>query len=312
MTDLNVTGLRVLREVAAQGSFTAAAKTLGYTQSAVSRQVAGLEGAAGTPLFDRSARGVHLTDAGETLLQRARTVLDELDAAQRELAGIAQPATGRLGVGAFPTAMAALVPRALADFRARHPTVRIGLREGITSSQVERLLSGAVDVAVIGALPGWEVRDRRISLEHLIDDPLLLAVGREHPLARRRSVEIDDLAEESWIAGSAKASDSLLGPWQWAEWRPRVSVIAKEWTGKLGLVAAGLGITLVPGLAASAVRRDIALVRIRSSERPASRDVSIATRPGEGAPPFVGPFADLLHQTATRMASELQSRIRGR
>lgn len=312
MADLNVTGLRVLREVAAQGSFTAAARTLGYTQSAVSRQVAALEAAAGTSLFERAARGVRLTDPGESLLRRARTVLDELDAAQRELAGMAELATGRLGVGAFPTAMAGLVPRALAAFRASRPTVSIGLREGVTSSLVERLLSGAVDVAVLGTLPGFELRDRRIALEHLIDDPLLLAVAREHPLARRRTVEIDDLAEESWIAGSAKASDSLLGPWQWAEWRPRVSVIAKEWTGKLGLVAAGLGVTLVPGLAAAAVRRDVALVRIRSSERPASRDVSIATRPGKGAPPFVAPFTDLLHQTATRMASELESRIRER
>ena len=97
--------------------------------------------------------------------------------------------------------------------------------------------------------------------------------------------KLDDLAAESWIAGSAKASDSLLGPWQWAEWRPRVAVIAKEWTGKLGLVAAGLGVTLVPGLAASAVRRDVALVRIRS-ERPASREVSLATPAGRGRAPF--------------------------
>src|SRR3954449_12041199 len=108
MADLNVTGLRVLREVAAQGSFTAAARTLGYTQSAVSRQVAGLEKAAGTALFDRAARGVSLTDAGEALLQRAGTVLDELDAAQQELAGMAEPGTGRVRVGAFPTAVAGL------------------------------------------------------------------------------------------------------------------------------------------------------------------------------------------------------------
>jgi DNA-binding transcriptional LysR family regulator len=311
MADINVTALRVLREVAAQGSFTRAASTLGYTQSAVSRQVAGLEGATGTPLFDRTARGVRPTEAGEVLLRRAGVVLDELDAAQRELAGIAEPARGRLGVGAFPTAMAGLVPRALAAFRAGHPTVRIGLREGVSSSQVERLLSGTVDVGVIAELPGAENPEHRVSLEHLIDDPLLLAVGRDHPLARRRTVEIDDLAEENWIAGSAKASDSLLGPWQWAEWRPRVSLIAKEWTGKLGLVAAGLGVTLVPGLAAAAVRSDVALVRIRS-ERPVDRAVSIATLAGEGAPPFVSPFADLLHQAATEMASELQTRIRER
>jgi len=312
MPELSPTGLRVLREVAAQGSFTAAARTLGYTQSAISRQIATLEAAAGTPLFERTARGVRLTEPGESLLQRARTVLDELDAAQRELAGMAELATGRLDVGAFPTAMAGLVPRALAGFQASQPAVRIGLREGVTSSQVKRLISGAIDVAVIGILPGTRERfDRRIALEHLIDDPLLLAVGREHPLARRSSVDIDDLAGESWIAGSSKASDTMIGAWQWAEWQPRVAVIAKEWTAKLGLVAAGLGVTLVPGLAAAAVRRDVALVRIRS-ERPASRGVSIATLAGEGVPPFVGLFADLLHQTATEMASDLQIRIRDR
>jgi DNA-binding transcriptional LysR family regulator len=312
MPELSPTGLRVLREVAAQGSFTAAARTLGYTQSAVSRQIAALELAAGTPLFERAARGVRLTEAGDSLLQRARTVLDELDAAQRELAGLAELETGRLGVGAFPTAMAGLVPRALAGFRADRPTVRIGLREGVTSSQVKRLISGVIDVAVIGTLPGArETVDQRIALEHLIDDPLLLAVAREHPLARRRSVEIDDVADENWIAGSPKASDTMIGAWQWAEWRPRVALIAKEWTAKLGLVAAGLGVTLVPGLAAGAVRRDVALVRIRS-ERPASREVSIATVSGQGPPPFVGPFAELLHETATQMAADLQTRIRER
>src|SRR5262249_15456026 len=103
MAELSTTGLRVLREVAALGSFTAAARSLGYTQSAVSRQVAGLETAAGTPLFERAARGVRLTEAGEGLLVRAARVLEELDAAQRELEGMSEPAAGWLSVGAFPT-----------------------------------------------------------------------------------------------------------------------------------------------------------------------------------------------------------------
>jgi DNA-binding transcriptional LysR family regulator len=312
MAELSLTGLGVLRAVAEQGSFTAAARSLGYTQSAVSRQVAGLEDAAGTALFERTPRGVRLTEAGDVLLQHAGTVLDELAAAQRELAGMAELATGRLGVGAFPTAMAALVPRALAEFRDRLPTVRIGLREGVTSSQVKRLLSGIVDVVVIGALPGApETLDDRVAIEHLIVDPLLLAVGRGHPLARRRSIDIDDLADERWIAGSSKASDSMIGAWQWAEWRPRIDLIAKEWTAKLGLVAAGLGVTLVPGLAAAAVRTDVALVRIRS-DRPASRDVSIATRAGVETGPFVPVFVDRLHETASQMAAEVERRIRER
>jgi DNA-binding transcriptional LysR family regulator len=309
MAELSLTGLRVLREVAAQGSFTAAAQNLGYTQSAVSRQVAGLEEAAGTSLFERTPRGVRLTNAGDVLLQRAGSVLDEIDAAQQELAGMAEPATGPLRVGAFPTAVAALVPRAIGAVRRRQPAIRITLREGGSPTQLKRLASGSLDVAVIGFLPGGEAtRDSRISLEPLIDDPLLLAVGPEHPLASRRAVDIDDLAGESWIASSAEASDTMLGAWQWADWRPRVDMIAKEWTAKLGLVAAGLGVTLVPGLAASAVRSDVALVRIRSG--PASRRVLIATRSGRERSEPATLLTELLHDTAAELNAELRARLR--
>jgi DNA-binding transcriptional LysR family regulator len=309
MAEMSLTGLRVLREVAARGSFTAAAQSLGYTQSAISRQVAGLEEAAGTPLFERTARGVRPTTAGDVLLERAGTVLDEVDAAQQELAGMAEPATGPLRVGAFPTAVAALVPRAMAALRKRQPGVRISLREGGTPTQLKRLSSGSVDVAVIGFLPGGQVtRDRRISLEPLIDDPLLLAVGSEHPLARRRTVDLDDLAGESWIAASTDASDTMIGAWQWADWRPRVDLIAKEWTAKLGLVAAGLGVTLVPGLAAAAVRPDVALVRIRSG--PASRQVLVATRSGHERSAPATLLTELLHDIAAELNAELRARLR--
>lgn len=308
MAELNLTGLRVLREVAARGSFTAAAGSLGYTQSAVSRQIAGLESAAGTALFERTARGVRLTDAGEALHRHATTVLDEVDDAQRELEGMSELAGGRLRVGAFPTAGAALVPSALAALGRRQPAVRVSLREGGTPSQIKRLGSGSVDVAVIGFLPGARgTRDRRLALEHLIDDPLLLAVGRDHPLARRRSVDLDDLADERWVAASPQANDTMLGAWQWAEWRPRVELIAREWTAKLGLVAAGLGVTLVPGLAADAVRPDIALVRIRGG-RPASREVLIATRVGDPPDP-VAEFRELLHDAAGDLRAGLQRRL---
>jgi DNA-binding transcriptional LysR family regulator len=308
MAELSLTGLRILREVASRGSFTAAAESLGYTQSAISRQVAGLETAAGSQLFERTARGVRLTDAGGALLRRAGTVLDEVDAAQRELEGMSELASGRLRVGAFPTAVAALLPRTLRAFRERHPGVDASLREGSTSSQIRRLIAGSADVAVIGVLPQRQApRDRRITLEHLIDDPLLLAVGLNHPLARRRTVNLDDLVTERWIAGSAKADDSMLGAWQWAEWQPKVELIAKEWTAKLGLVAAGLGVTLVPGLAADGVRSDVALIRIRS-DRPASRTVLLARR-ATGELPLARAFAELLHEVASELTTELQARV---
>ena len=99
----------------------------------------------------------------------------------------------------------------------------------------------------------------------------------------------------------------MLGAWQWAEWRPKVELIAKEWTAKLGLVAAGLGVTLVPGLAADSVRPDVALVRIRS-ERPASRAVSVARKATDEAP-HARAFADLLHEVAADLTAELQRRV---
>jgi DNA-binding transcriptional LysR family regulator len=309
MAELSLTGLRVLREVAARGSFTAAAESLGYTQSAVSRQVAALEGAAGVALFRRGARGVSLTDAGSALLRRAGAVLDEVDAARRELEGLSARATGRLRVGAFPTAVAALLPRALARFRAGQPGVEVSLREGSTPSQLRRIGAESADVAVVGVLPGGRLqRDRLIALEHLVDDPLLLAVGPDHRLARRRSVDLDELASESWIAAGPKADDTFLGAWQWAEWRPRVDFVAREWTAKLGLVAANLGVTLVPGLAAGAVRPDVGLVRIRS-ERAATRQVLVATRAGSEQIAPVPAFVERLHEAAAELAAELQSRL---
>jgi len=308
MTELSLTGLRVLREVAARGSFTAAAESLGYTQSAISRQVAALEGAAGTPLFERAARGVRITEAGETLLLRAGTVLDEVDAAQRELEGMSELATGRLRVGAIPTAVASLVPRALGAFRGRHPGVDVSLREGSTASQVKRLIAGSAEVAVVGVLPERKPpRDPRLTIEHLLDDPLLLAVGRGHRLERRRSVDLDELASERWISATPKGNDMVLGAWEWGDWKPQVEFIAREWTAKLGLVAAGLGVTLFPGLAADAVRPDISLVRIRS-ERPATRAVLLATRAGD-LPPHVTDLRDQLHETASELRAELQRRI---
>jgi DNA-binding transcriptional LysR family regulator len=260
------------------------------------------------PLFERSARGVRPTDAGAALLRHAATVLDEVERARRELEGFSATATGRLRVGAFPTAAAALIPRVLSRFGTQRPGVEVTLREGSTPSQLRRVSSGSAELAVVGILPGGpRPRDRRIKLEHVADDPLLLAVGPGHRLARRRSVEIDDLANETWIAASPRADDTFLGAWQWADWRPRVGFVVREWTAKLGLVAANLGVTVVPGLAADAVRADVALVRLRGN-RAASREVLVATRSGTEPAAAIGSFVELLHDAAAELDGELLRR----
>jgi DNA-binding transcriptional LysR family regulator len=309
MADLSLSGMRVLREVAARGSFTGAAESLGFTQSAVSRQVAALEAAAGTPLFDRGARGVRLTEAGAALLRHATTVLDQVEQARREMQGLSPAASGRLRVGAFPTAVAALVPRALAGFTERWPGIDVTLRDGSSPSHLRRLGSGSADVAVVSVLPGGrKPGDRRVALAHLADDPLLLAVGQSHRLARQRSVDIDDLAGETWVAATPKADDTFLGAWQWAEWRPSVGFVAREWTAKLGLVAANLGVRRGPGLAAAADRPDVGLVRNRPA-RPVIRAVFVATRSASEPTGSLSHFIERLHETAAELASELQGRL---
>jgi DNA-binding transcriptional LysR family regulator len=308
MAEMTLAGLKVVREVADRGSFTAAADSLGYTQSAVSRQVAAVEAAAGAPLFRRAPRGVRLTEAGDVLLRHADRILDQVDAARRELAGSGAGAKGRLRVGAFPTAVAALLPRSVAAFRSRHGRTEVSLREGTTPAQLRRVASGSIDLAVVGALPNQPLDHRGVALEPLLEDPLLLAVGRRHPLARRRTVNVDDLAGEPWIAAGTNPADPFLGVWPSLDWRPQIAFVAREWTAKLGLVAAGLGVTVVPGLAVPAIREDVALVRVRARQ-PGVRAVALATRAGADPSCHARALADELHEAAADLSLEIQRRV---
>lgn len=311
MVELTLIGLRILREVAARGSFTAAATALRYTQSSISRQIATLEAAAGAPLFERVTNGVRLTEAGRVLLRHADGVLGQLSVAQTELRALRDLSTGRLRVGAFPTATATLVPRVLAALRHRHPGVAVELREGVTPTQLRALAEGSTEIAIISGTDHFA--DEHFAIEALIDDPLLLAVSRDHVLATRRAVELGELADEQWIFGGTDVGDSQSDIWQHLPWQPRVRYLVDEWTAKLGLVAAGLGLALVPGLAAAAVRDDIALLRLRTtSRRPATRTVALATRAGTEAPPTVRVFVDLLHEVAAELQTDLERRVQDR
>jgi len=252
--------LTVFREVATLGSFTAAAKSLRYTQSAVSRQIAVLEEDLGVALFDREARGVRLTEEGRTLLAHAEAVLDRLDVARREIAALRQLDGGRLRIGAFPTAGAVLVPNAMAAFQHDFPNVELSFSDGLTASLAIRLRAGELDVVVLGAaVDGLETR-------HLLDDPIFVALPPGHSLAGRKTLRLAELSAECWIAGSTTVEDTLIGACLRSGFRPTVRYVVQDWTTKLGLVAAGLGVTLVPGLLVDAVRSDIAVIRLRAAD----------------------------------------------
>src|SRR4051812_48741637 len=169
---LDVKRLRVLREVAARGSFSAAAESLAYTQSAVSQQIAALEREAGTRLVERSARGVRLTDAGRALVRHTDVILARLADAEAELEAIAGLRGGRLRLTSLPSAGATLVPRAIAEFRERHPGVDLSLEPAEPPEAIAKLRAGECDIAVTVDAPFCAVDADGIDMVHLLDDPM--------------------------------------------------------------------------------------------------------------------------------------------
>ncbi|WP_369237234.1 LysR family transcriptional regulator [Streptomyces sp. R21] len=297
--DLSTAWLRVFLDVARHGSFTVAARTLGWTQSAVSRQIASLESAlGGAPLFDRLPRGVRLTEAGRVLVPHAEAVVERLHDAGRDLAALREVAGGRLRLGAFATADAALVPRAIAAFRARHPGVRLTREEGLTPVLLDRLASGGLDLAVVSTT-GRAPLDA-YDLRHLLDESLYVAVPADHPLAAEPSVRLAQLADADWISGSSRPEGTLLDAALRHGFRPRVAHVVAEWTAKQGYVAAGLGVTLVPALAAESVRPDIALLPVRDEGAPA-RAVYAATARGRSLSPAATAFLAALRDAAAKI-----------
>lgn len=277
MSELTLVGMRVVQEVAARGSFTAAAEALGYTQSAVSRQIAAMEEAAGTSLFERLPRGVRPTAAGTVMLRHAGAVLARVDAATLELGGLRDRLEGRLAVGAFPSALGVLIPRAFARLRRVHPAVVTTLREGTTPEHLRRLRAGRMEVVVIAMDPDTPPPLEDLRADLLFEGRLLVAVPADHRLARRGMVNVDELEHEPWIVGDAGGGDPLLGVWPGAPGAPTIAYAIRDWPARLGLVAAGLGLAVVPSVAAATMPPGVHLIGV-NDPRPVRRSVLAVTR----------------------------------
>jgi DNA-binding transcriptional LysR family regulator len=278
VTDLTLTGLRVVLEVARTGSFSAAAERLGYTQSAISRQVAVTEQAAGAPLFERHARGTRPTPAGEALARHAGKVLDEIAAAAQELAGLRDRLAGRLVVAGFPTATAVLLPRAIARLTAAHPGLKVQLTQAPTAAQLAALRRGRTEVAVIATgdgLPEYDLAALRLTALPGARGAGV-AVAESHPFAARERIEPGELADQGWVVGPRSGDAPEFGAWPGTA-EPRITFTARDWPTRLGLVAAGLGIALVPGIAAQAVPRGVRWIPVHDETGGLRRTVWAAT-----------------------------------
>jgi DNA-binding transcriptional LysR family regulator len=302
---LNVQRLRVLREVIARGSFSAAADALDYTQSAVSQAVATLEAEVGATLIERDRRGLRPTAAGAALVEHADGILARLEAAEDDLAAIIGLRSGRLRMASFPTAGATLMPVAIATFRDRHPAIELSLAEGEPEEIEPRLRAGELDLALLFDFPGltksWT---SGLGITQLFDDPMHVALPAAHRLAKERTLELVDLREEAWVQTSASSpcAQHVVRSCHAAGFEPHVSFESDDFQTVQGLVAAGVGVALIPELALSSVRDDI-VIRTLSPESPMRR-VFAATGPSPRGAPAAAAMVEILAEMARSYADD--------
>jgi DNA-binding transcriptional LysR family regulator len=298
---LNTTRLNVFREVVAHGSFSGAADALSYSQSAVSQAIATLEGELGTALIERRRGGVRPTPAGAALVAHVGGILAQMDTAEAEVAAIARGRGGRLRTASFPTAGSTLMPRAVAAFGASHPGVELTLAEGEPEEIAPRLRAGEFDLVLLFEFEGVGERlGAGLRRFELLEDPLHLALPAAHPLASRPRVELGDLRQESFVQTSAASpcAKHVIRSCHAAGFEPAVAFESDDYQTVQGLVAAGVGVALIPELALSTLREDI-VVRALHPASPV-RGVFAATPRGAAATPAVATMVDILRGEAHR------------
>jgi DNA-binding transcriptional LysR family regulator len=296
---LDVRRLAVLREVAARGSFSAAARYLNYSQSAVSQQIAQLERDVGTVLVERRGRRIRLTPPGQRLADRAGLILRELLEAAAELEAASGQRRDPLRLALFASVAATLVPSALVGFRARYPDTVVAVALADSVAALSQLVNGEADIAVVNR-PGAVDGDGELEIVDLLEDPMLVALPLGHLLAACRDVPLAQLRAEPWIL----ATGSGCADWEVfatacrrAGFEPRVALRSDDYLALQGLVAAGLGVGLLPELAMASVRDDI-VVRPLGPDGPV-RHLTAVAYAGACQSPRVTAMLAALRESAT-------------
>ncbi|MGW3495240.1 LysR family transcriptional regulator [Streptomyces sp. NPDC001020] len=286
-----LTTWRTFITVCRLGSLSAAAAELGYTQSAVSRQIAGLERQLGVSLVQRYVRGVRPTPAGEVFRQHALAALTEADRAVRAVRDVRDGALGRpLVVGATPSLAAGIVPVAIRRLLDTAGPVRWSLSPGLSLELHDRVVSGDLDIAVVTDAPPGLPNDPRLERRFLGMDEMVVVLPADHPRAGPGPVRIQALADQSWVEDNEGSATLLRQQAARAGVTVRIDVTATDLPGKTALVAAGHAIALIPGVLACALRSDITTVPLVD---PPTRGIYTIT-PRRDPHPSAGPLLDQL------------------
>ncbi|MEV6675408.1 LysR family transcriptional regulator [Streptomyces erythrochromogenes] len=283
MTEWDIKKLRILRTLAERGTVTATAEALHMTPSAVSQQLTNLARQLGVALLEAQGRRVRLTDAAHLVLRHAEEVFAQLERADAELAGYLAGDAGEVRVGAFSTAVPALVVPAVAELRKAHPAVEVRVRETEAAESYELLSAGGVDLALSLAAHAPTARDRRFTRVTLMEDPLDVALPPGHPLRDAADLRLADLSGDPWIyGGSGPWSEIARGACEAAGFVPEQAHSASGWTAILAMVEAGMGVALVPRMVSS--RASGVAVRVLSRDRPTRHVIAAVRRGAESAP----------------------------
>jgi DNA-binding transcriptional LysR family regulator len=271
---MSLTPWNAFVQVCRTGSFRAAAEVTGFTQPGLSRQVAALEREIGTRLLHRGPRGVTPTAAGAALLPHARMVVNEARRG-RDAAASASERPATLVLGSVPSAVAAVVPRALAALRGDGgPECTVVSR--LTADLAPMVLSRELDAAVVTDAPPGLPRESELRAVHLYDDEVVVIAAAAHPLAGARRIDLKALADETWVEDNVGSETMLRQLAARAGFEPRVSMSADaDLLAKTGLVAAGLGVAIVPDMLVPSLRPDLTILRLK---RPAHRGIYLLAR----------------------------------
>lgn len=290
--------LRYFCVVADELHFGRAAARLALSQPALSVQIRQLEGMVGAPLFERHSRHVALTDAGQVFDEAARRILREVDAAIEATRHASAGHTGVLRVGFSPSLMVSTLAHVVRGFRTRHAGVRVDLRELASADQVEALLRGDLDVAFMRGT----TQNPRLEEELFTREPLLIAVNRDHPVARLARVRLSALADEPWVlfprAIAPQLHDQVIALCRQAGFVPNVVQESREVYTTVGLVGAGVGVTIIPATVQQMSWQDV----VYKSIPRASVQLSMV-RPTGAVRPVVEAFLTVARTAAAKPAS---------
>ncbi len=256
--------LRYFVAIAETGNFTRASERNNVSQPSLSQQIQKLEAEVGHKLFHRLGRKAVLTEAGAAFLERARRILFEVENATKEL-GDKRGLGRRITVGAVQTVMPYLITPLIARLRAEHPNLLIGAREDFRASLLRAVVEGDVDLAVVPQ----PVKDHRISIEPLFTEPLLLVVGRNHPIANRSEISVSDLADETFVSlgDSSSLAAQIQAFFGDHQFRPQIGFRCAQVATLKQIVSSGLGISLLPQLARQTEDREsLTYLRLTGSE----------------------------------------------